>query len=455
MKSKNYFLMLILLALASLSWGQATCPGGLGTAQNNWCGPYTIQMMHCMTGSGNNTCISGNYPFATISPTNDAYGNYSFFGINASQISNASTDVAPNGAAGPYEYLQFASGYVQAFEKDATGDSGEIFGSPNPQPVANPFSFPHNNPPIKECNNFTSDVNVSYDHISNSNFIIAGIAQPNNSQSGVYKTLCIAVSTTNDLDSVSCQGPNGCAWNAYTYNITSMLPNPTTDLADYPRFGTWSDGYYMAFDFINTTPAIEGTAVCKLNRTAFLQGEADTTGAICYSRLVPPQNYPPMVHTILPADAETSVPPPTLTNGEYFLATVNPGSDGNPCTGTDCTSDQLAYFTWNNITNKIDWLSVPVNSFIPGCYDSYNPSTKQHSPAYTNCIPQYNSSILLDSVGDRLMSPLAYSYFPDRCEEGTHLYPSCEYLAVTQTIQLTSGSYGSQTGIRYYALGRL
>lgn len=460
MKSRSYFTLILILTFSTFSLGAVTCPTLGGTPNHNWCGPYTITMDYCVNGAGGNGCTGGNYPFTTISPVDDIYSNYSFYGINASEITGAvTTDVAPNGAVGEYQYLQFASGTVQAFEKnavtDATGDSGEIFansnGAPTPQPVTNLFSFSG----ISECNQPTSDVNVSFDHISSDgNFVVAGIAQPDNQNSGVYKTLCIAVSTVNDLD--SCIGQQGCPWNSYMYNITSMLPNPTSDLADYPRFGTWSDGYYMAFDFI-THPGnvIEGTAVCQLNRTAFLQGIPDTTGAICYSRLT--QSQPPMVHTILPADAETKTA--TGTQGEFFMATVNPGADGAPCTETppsNCPSDQLAYWTWKDISSSTppDWSPVAVNSFIPGCYDVINPSSGNHDPAYTNCIPQYKSSALLDSVGDRLMSPLAYRYIdPSQgCDEHSKFAPSCEYLAVTQTIQLNGTSYGTQTGVRYYTM---
>jgi len=47
------------------------------------------------------------------------------------------------------------------------------------------------------------------------------------------------------------------------------------------------------------------------------------------------------------------------------------------------------------------------------------------------------------------MSPLAYRYITP-CEEGRASYESCEYMAVTQTVNENSGA--PPTGIRYYTL---
>lgn len=49
------------------------------------------------------------------------------------------------------------------------------------------------------------------------------------------------------------------------------------------------------------------------------------------------------------------------------------------------------------------------------------------------------------------MGPLAYRYMSP-CDEGSASFPTCEYMAVTQTISVQANSDGSggQTGIRYY-----
>ena len=61
-------------------------------------------------------------------------------------------------------------------------------------------------------------------------------------------------------------------------------------------------------------------------------------------------------------------------------------------------------------------------------------------------------------MGDRLMSPLAYRYVTG-CDEGSTFAASCEYLAVTQTIQedqnwdsVHNRYENTATGIRYYTV---
>ncbi len=267
-------------------------------------------------------------------------------------------------------------------------------------------------------------------------------------------------------------------WSAYAYDLTPILPSDSTggtkvyDLADYPRFGVWNDGYYMTFDFIDndydggSNPnygRIDGSAVCKLDETDIEEGNGTNTGAdsaTCYT--YEPSSLPPMIHTILPANAETSSYP-AGTQGEFFMATINPGTNGNPCvpgnmTNPNCHIGDLAYWTWSGIVAESAHTQVPVTAFVPGCYYTNGLATD------TVCVPQNDSTYDLcpggvpcdsDSLGDRLMSPLAYRYISP-CEEGRVSYVSCEYLAVTQTVQedttYSSGYAHRATAVRYYTL---
>ena len=142
---------------------------------------------------------------------------------------------------------------------------------------------------------------------------------------------------------------------------------------------------------------------------------------------------PTLIHTLIPADAESNSFP-SSSAGEYFLATQNPSS------GT--TSDQLAFWTWTMIVNKMAQNNVTVSTFTPGCYDTTNVES-------TFCVPEKDSTTVVDGLGDRLMSRLAYRYFSP-CDEHATLATSCEYLAVTQTVQEDSNT--QRTGVRYYTL---
>lgn len=167
---------------------------------------------------------------------------------------------------------------------------------------------------------------------------------------------------------------------------------------------------------------------------------------------MPPTADPYLIHTILPADVENA--PPGGSQGEFFMATVNPttssGSWCVPSNGNPCYSNQLAYWTWAEIqqyTTEVPsagYTPITVNQFIPGCYD-WNGTV-----ADTYCVPQPTVTNTLDSVGDRLSGSLAYRYITG-CDDGSASYPTCEYMAVTQTVQVGT-ALGSQTGIRYYTL---
>jgi hypothetical protein len=161
-----------------------------------------------------------------------------------------------------------------------------------------------------------------------------------------------------------------------------------------------------------------------------------SVSATCYRYLVPSSQlsqYPSLIHTLLPADADSNSFA-TGTAGEYFLATENPSSGD--------TSNQLAFWTWNMIVSESSQINVGVYTFTPGCYDA-------NSLENTFCVPEPDSTTLVDGLGDRLMSRLAYRYFSP-CDENQITYASCELLAVTQTVQENSTT--QRTGVRYYAL---
>jgi hypothetical protein len=441
-------LLLLVLAFPSHSWG-VTC-------LNKWCGPYSVPMYDCLSGSSNyqnsgchNHSGSRNIGFYSTSPSGTS--STKFGGITASQINGnsgtAGPDVVPNGSVGLDDYMQYANNWVQAYSK--TND-GAIFsnasnnGSPQPQKANSPWE-PYLG--SGSCGPETADYNVVYDHL-NGVFVLSGAsAVPSGQTNAGDRFLCIATSAGEDL-----YNSGTSYWSAYAFDLTSNIsdwPSDSSiyDLADYPRFGTWKDGYYMSFDFVDNNSSsqyfgrIDGFVVCQLDETDIAAGKA-ANNATCYTYI--PTSAPPMIHTLLPADMESTTSA-SGTKGEFFMATVNPGTDGNPCKTSQaaCSSDQLAFWTWSDITAEHLYQAVSVNTFYPGCYNITTPGS-------TVCPPQPGTTNEVDSVGDRLMSPLAYRYLSP-CDQYPLLADSCEYLAVTQTVN--EGTNGiPPTGIRYYGL---
>jgi hypothetical protein len=457
------FLMTMLLLFASVGWGQ-TCPGNL-TAMNQWCGPYTVPMTACLSGTNETSCHNtgslnvGFYSIHTSGSDGNPFSTISANGINNNFGSGtAGPDVVPNGSVGLNQYMLFANNYLQAYDKTT---HKPIFVNTSTSTTAAPQAA---NSPWEPylgngyCGQETVNFNMVYDHVD-SIWVLAGASAVHNNggTNDGHRFMCIGTSATDNQYTCS-SGTCTSYWNAYAFDLTGnvtpaiFLPynNNTYDLADYPRWGTWNNAYYMSFDFINqgsNAGQIDGFAVCQLDQANIAAGKA-ANSATCYIRL-PSPSAPPMIHTLLPADMESPLPASTNSQGPFFVATVNPGTDGSPCeiSNSQCTSTSLAYWTWSGSTTGITTEQAPttitVNSFTPGCYNITYPGS-------TVCVPQPGTTNAVDSVGDRLMSPFAYRYIKN-CKEGDITYTSCEYMAVTQTIN--KGSNGNPpTGVRYYTL---
>jgi uncharacterized repeat protein (TIGR03803 family) len=455
-------------------------PAGLCNPATFWCGPYPIpDNGDCRSGPGSGSCtgggtLKGGYNVGFLA--NPGKGPSGDSSISASDIqswggSAAGPDVVPNAAVGTYQYMEFAGDYVQAYPKpgqqyagtplfaDYPKNSGQI----QPQPVNSPWNSNQN------CGQISVDYNIVYDHM-NADWVISGTAHWVDKNNVTRWTLCIAVSTTDNLlqTNKNCD-PNEeypCSfWSTYAFDLSTVLPTDSGiyDRADYARFGVWNDGnYYVTFDMLdnnlagNNANIVHGFAACQILGPAVRAGNSEGSGGAdlltCYTYL--PENSsgqlvsPSMIHTLLPADVE-SADIPSKTNGEYFLATVNPGTNGFPCTNAVvvCGSSTLAFWTWANITSLSAPTLLAVNPFTPGCYDPHAGYT-----AFTWCVPEPTDSgapgSVVDSVGDRLMSRLAYRYVVGP--------PAYEYLAATQTVQ----EYGQDgenktvypTKIRYYTI---
>ena len=416
-----------LLTLAAFAFGSQ-----FSLAQNN-CGavPKTgvcpaapSPQTFCASGNstkGATTCKTTNWwGFATVAPGSGAAGSQ-FEGIDAAEAVNPAPIVSPNGGVGPTvtvgsqtegQYLQFAGNYVQAFDK-ATGHP--IFSNtPNTGPAV-PQSFGTLFTPnaVKPCKSPINEGVAEYDRLDSA-FVLGDIAY--NAATKTYH-YCFGISSNNANGAVSTslqgQGNGKSYWNVYVYNITPALPHKAATVRYYPshpRFGSWSDGFYVTWDLLDpTSNGTVGSEICKLDKANIIAGNTSTAPA-CFTYI---PSYAvgkngtsdSLVHTFLPADFEGSSPIPSNTAGEYFLAQVNPSNPGttNPCTQNLCQSNQLAFWTWSAISSQAaPTMLTTANNYTPGCYNPFNPRK-------TTCIPEPGfPNNLTDSVGDRLMHRLAY-----------------------------------------------
>jgi len=449
MHLKQSLLALLVLASVSLtSHAQNNCGA---TPPTGTCpAPSAPVQQWCAGNNNSSTCPGGTswVGFATSSPKAGSW-THQFEGLDAAGILKApglpKPQPDPSGAVGPTDgngvgqYLEFSANYVQAFDR-ATGN-GILSTKPNvgatPQTMATVFGA--GGKPY--CTNGSVDGIATYDRIDGV-FVLANIYDPGGGDSYNY---CIAVSAASgSVPANNLQGSNGLShWNVYAYDLRPSIPHNQSGrlyFPDYQRFGTWSDGFYVAWDLEdqNQHYNIVGFEVCKFDKANMIAG-LSSNAPVCYTYIPDyvASTDNSLIHTLLPADFEGSSPIPGNTAGEYFLAQVNPSDPGtnNQCSKNPCTSNQLAFWTWSGFTTgAVPTLVTVSKPYTPGCY---NPA----HPYNTLCVPEPYGGFI-DGLGDRLDYRLAYRYLT----VGT---PG-EYLAVAQTVQENSTS--RRTGIRYYVL---
>ena len=310
---------------------------------------------------------------------------------------------------------------------------------------------------------------VIYDRLDNAFVINRRVSYVNGS--GIHEyAWCIAVSSSSDLSNPSTQ------WFAYEYQMSTVIPCvPDSDnctvgpyyyyFPDWPRIGTWSNGFYITFDLQDPTKSyIEGGfEACKLDRANLVVGNP-TNPMTCYTYIVPTANRPTLIHSVDVADIDSAASP-VSAEPEYFLSIVNPsnaqqGDKGlDLCTSqtTPCTSNQLALFTWG--TNGLAGPTfIPVNPYTPGCYNT----SAARQEANTFCVPEPSTKTAdlgaygapncgnfttpcVDSLGDRMANRLTYNNLSSSAGG-----PNGEYLTASHVVMESASN--QRTGIRYYIL---
>jgi hypothetical protein len=300
-----------------------------------------------------------------------------------------------NGAVGPTQFVQFVNDSFAVFNKsNGSLAYGPALGNTLWQAMGAPCSP---NPNLDEI--------AQFDKLAN-----RWVMMMPDFNSPTY--ICVAVSTTSDA-------VNG-GWNLYAFrtpvNNTVCNCRPMTD---YPKLAVWPDGYYLTWSEIWNGNYI-GAEACAIDRNSMLSGAAAATMQ-CFSNTGTSYGF------MLPADVDGTTPPPS-GSPEYFL-----DFDGN---GQSLDLWQF-HVNWTAPANTTFTGSknIPVAAFSEACGET----VVEFNYTTGNCIPQAGTSVTLDSYADRLMYRLAYRNF------GGH-----QSLVANHTV--TTGTNGSQTGIRWYEL---
>jgi hypothetical protein len=284
-----------------------------------------------------------------------------------------------NGDVGPNHYVQSVNEAFRVFDK-----SGNPLG-----PVTSFDSF-FAHPPLigTPCGDGANqgDPFVLYDHVADrwliSDFAFASLSGP------FYQ--CIGVSQTGD--------PTG-AYNLYALQTDSMNP---TFIGDYPKFGLWSDpqpggAYHFTVNLFSFNPTtFHGVRVFALDRASMLGG--GPANAIAFTILAGLGDS----YSLLPAGFRTGDPPPAGRD-EFLLSIDSPFSGGVVLTQVHGWLFHVDFAMPGNSTIGVGAdhdpnADITVNGFIDTFDDNFN----------TNLVPQPGIVQKLDTVGDRLFTPVVY-----------------------------------------------
>jgi hypothetical protein len=467
---KNWVLIFTLLAGSSFA---RTCTSG-DCQQGTIAGPYTAAQDAEFTSTGafpvchSSSCTEGSWSgdqTEGMDAKQNIGGEYQFYDANYFNI-DANIAVGATVSGKNAQVLEWINGqYVQAFDK-VTGQP--IFTSKGgttavPRSVAGLWSSSTQ----AECQNSTGNVQVIYDRLDNEFVISRRVGY--SSGRAVRYAWCIAASSGSDLSNASTQ------WFAYEYKMDTVIPCiPNSDnctkgpnyyyFPDWPRIGTWSNGFYITFDLedptVNYTEA--GFEACRLDRGDITRGKASNPMS-CYAYTIPLAQRPSLIHSVDVADVD-STKAPASGETEYFLSIVNPsnaqqGGDGrNWCTSQTrpCTSNQLALFKWGP-KGLVGPNFIAVNSYTPGCYDT----SKAKDEVNTFCVPEPSTNPndiggygkrtcgdydtpCVDSLGDRMANRLTYNNLSSSSG------PNGEFLTASHVVMESASN--QRTGIRYYIL---
>jgi Abnormal spindle-like microcephaly-assoc'd, ASPM-SPD-2-Hydin len=288
-----------------------------------------------------------------------------------------------NGAAGATQFVQWVNASFAVFDKN-TG--ALLFGPTAGNTLWSGFGGPC------QTNN-DGDVLAQFDKLAG-RWVMSQLSV----SGGPPFFECVAVSTTSDATGT---------YHRYAFQFANI--------DDYPKIGIWPDAYYFSFNIFDPTGTFfKGADACAMDRTAMLKGTA--AKMICFQQST-------SVFGLLPSDLDGTTPPAAGEPNFFMNYGVN---------SLNLWKFHVDFVTPANSTFRGP-TKLPVAAFTEACSKFAN----------LTCIEQPSTTVMLDSLADRLMYRLAYRNFTGT---GAH-----ESLVVNHTVDHTVGNLPI-TGIRWYEI---
>ena len=295
------------------------------------------------------------------------------------------------GDIGPGHYVQMVNIAFAIYDRTGTLLHG---------PVNNNTLWAGFGGPCETTND--GDPIVLYDHLAD-RWMMSQFALLNFPFGPFYQ--CIAVS----------QGPDPTgAWYLYEFLISDNKIN------DYPKFGVWPDGYYMAVNQFQCNfmrCRWGGQGVVAFERDKMLQG---LPARMVYFDL---QSVDSDLGGMLPADLDGPEPPAGAPNPFLMV-------------------EDDAWGPWPDRFRKwdfhVDWSNPTNSTFTFDRFINTAPFDSNLCGYSRNCIPQPGGTAV-DTLSDRLMNRLQYRNF------GAH-----QSMVVNHTVDV--GDFNNHAGVRWYEL---
>jgi hypothetical protein len=304
-----------------------------------------------------------------------------FDGINFVQARIREGPPDTNGDVGPNHYVQSVNDSFRVFDKSGNPLTGSItfnmfFADLTGTPCGGGM-MGHNE----------GDPFVFYDQLAD-RWVITDFAHP--SDNGPFYE-CIGVSQTPD--------PTGLY---FLYALQTDPANPDR-FGDYPKFGLWPDAYYLTmneFTDPNDPSTFVGVRVYALDRASMIGGGPNH--AVGFTIPYPDGLGPS--YSLVAASFRTGNPPPA--GEQEFLLDIDASCCGVTLTQVKGWLFHVDFAVPANSTlgigpNHAPNALITVNGFIRA-------STGDPDHIESDLVPQQGTEELLDTVGDKIMTPVVY-----------------------------------------------